>query len=99
MYKKDIVLKKEQKILFSTYFLLKICMLILAIVSFLKIVYISRVRTTRLKEISNAYVYEKNKFTKLTNRFDNLLSIKGEQRFMKDQDQMISRDILRVIWR
>ena len=99
MDKKDIVLKKEQEILFSTYFLLKICMLILAIVSLLKIVHISRVRTTRLKEINNAYVYEKNKFTKLTNRFDNLLSIKGEQRFMKDQDQMISRDILRVIWR
>ena len=35
----------------------------------------------------------------LVNRFDDLISSEGEQRFMKDQDQMISRDIIRVIWR
>ena len=54
---------------------------------------------SRLKEIKDSYLYEKDRFQKLTNRFDNLLSHHGQQRFMKDQDQMISRDVLRVIWR
>ena len=50
-------------------------------------------------EIKDSYVYEKDRFKKLTKRFDNLLSHQGQQRFMKDQDQMISRDVMRVIWR
>ena len=54
---------------------------------------------SRLKEIKDSYLYEKDRFQKLTNRFDNLLSPQGQQRFMKDQDQMISRDVMRVIWR
>tara|TARA_Y100001978_G_C23699337_1_gene439746 strand:- start:1930 stop:2286 length:357 start_codon:yes stop_codon:yes gene_type:complete len=90
---------KEEELLSSAYLLLKFCLFSLAIISFIKLVHISRVRVTRLKEINESYIYEKDKFKKLTNRFDNLLSLKGEQRFMKDQDQMITRDILRVIWR
>jgi len=35
----------------------------------------------------------------LTSRFDDLFTSEGEQRFMKDQDQIISQDIIRVIWR
>ena len=44
-------------------------------------------------------IYEKLRFNILSNRFDDLLSSEGQQRFMKDQDQIISRDIIRVIWR
>ena len=77
----------------------RICLLALAIVSLVKVSYISKIRVNRLQEIKNAYLYEKEKFTNLSNRFDDLFSLNGEQRFMKDQYQMISRDILRVIWR
>jgi len=96
---KNIVSKKEKNLLFSTYLLLKICLFLLAFVSLIKIGNITQLRITRLREIKDSYVYEKDRFKKLTNRFDNLISHQGQQRFMKDQDQMISRDIMRVIWR
>ncbi|MDC3168004.1 hypothetical protein OA867_01115 [Prochlorococcus sp. AH-716-D22] len=71
----------------------------MAIVSLVKIGYSSKVRLTRLREIKDSYLYEKSRFDALSRRFDDLISFEGEQRFMKDQDQMISRDIIRVIWR
>ena len=90
---------KEKIFVNYSLLLLKICLLALAIVSMIKVSYISKIRVNRLREIKNSYFYEKEKFTNLTNRFDDLFSLDGEQRFMKDQHQMISRDILRVIWR
>jgi len=54
---------------------------------------------TRLREIEDSFFYEKHRFDILTNKFDDLFSSEGQQRFMKDQDQIISRDIIRVIWR
>ena len=90
---------KEKIFVNNSLLLLKICLLVLAIVSLIKVSYISKIRVNRLQEIKNAYFYEKEKFTNLSNRFDDLFSLNGEQRFMKDQYQMISRDILRVIWR
>ena len=65
----------------------------------IKLGYNSKVRITRLREIQNSFSYEKYRFNVLTNKFDELFSSEGQQRFMKDQDQMISRDIIRVIWR
>ena len=97
--KKNIVSKKEKNLLVSTYLLLKICFFLLAFISLLKVLNITQLRISRLKEINDSYLYEKERFKKLTNRFDNLLSHQGQQRFMKDQDQMISRDVMRVIWR
>ena len=91
--------KKEKNLLDSTYLLLKICLFLLAFISLIKIGNITQLRILRLKEIKNSYVYEKDRFKKLTNRFDNLLSQQGQQSFMKDQEQMISRDVMRVIWR
>ena len=67
--------------------------------SLLRIGYSSKVRLTRLREIKISYLYEKLRFDDLSSRFDDLISLEGEQRFMKDQDQMISRDRIRVIWR
>ena len=91
---------KEQEDFVSTIFLgLKVCFTLLAIVSLIKIGYTSKVRITRLREIKNSYQYEKSRFDGLIRRFDDLISYEGEQRFMKDQDQMISKDIIRVIWR
>ena len=79
--------------------ILKICFSLLAIISLIKLGYSSKVRLTRLREIQDSFSYEKYRFNVLTRRFDDLFSSEGEQRFMKDQDQMISRDIIRVIWR
>jgi len=90
---------KEQEDFVSSVFLgLKVCFSLLAIVSLIKIGYTSKVRITRLREIKNSYIYEKSRFDELTRRLDDLISFEGEQRFMKDQDQMISKDIIRVIW-
>ena len=97
--KKNIVSKKEKDLLATTYLLLKICLFLLAFISLIKIGNTTQLRISRLKEIKDSYLYEKDRFKKLTQRFDNLLSHQGQQRFMKDQDQMISRDVMRVIWR
>ena len=77
----------------------KICFSLLALISLVKLGYSSKVRLTRLKEIQDSFLYEKHRHNDLSSRFDDLFSAEGEQRFMKDQDQMISRDIIRVIWR
>ena len=77
----------------------KVCFSLLAIVSLIKIGYSSKIRLTRLREIKDSYLNEKSRFDNLSRRFDDLISFEGEQRFMKDQDQIISKDIIRVIWR
>ena len=90
---------EQQFFVNSVFLFFKVCFFLLAIISLLKIGYISKVRILRLKEINTSYIYEKKRYQNLTLRFDDLFSFKGEQRFMKDQDQMIHKDILRVIWR
>ena len=83
----------------SIFLIIKISFSLLAIISLIKLGYSSKVRLTRLREIQDSFSYEKYRFNGLTSRFDDLFSSEGEQRFMKDQDQIISRDIIRVIWR
>ena len=90
--------KQENSVSFI-FLIIKICFSLLAIISLIKLGYNSKVRLTRLREIQESFVYEKYRFNVLTSRFDDLFSSEGEQRFMKDQDQIISRDIIRVIWR
>ena len=92
--------KQNQENFVSLVFLIiKICFSLLALISLVKLGHSSKVRLTRLREIKESFLYEKNRFNVLTSRFDDLFSAEGEQRFMKDQDQIISRDIIRVIWR
>ncbi|MBO6979117.1 MAG: hypothetical protein JJ837_06790 [Prochlorococcus marinus XMU1428] len=91
--------KKEDNFVYLVFLYLKICFSLLAIISLIKLGYSSKVRMTRLREIQDSFSYEKYRFNNLTTRFDDLFSSEGEQRFMKDQDQIISRDIIRVIWR
>ena len=99
----DSVFIKRQQIqdnFVSLFFLIiKICFSLLAIISLIKLGNSSKVRLTRLREIQDSFLYEKYRFNFLTNKFDDLFSSEGEQRFMKDQDQIISGDIIRVIWR
>ena len=104
-YKKyigSVFIKRQQKhdnFVSFIFLILKICFSLLAIISVIKLGYSSKVRLTRLREIEDSFLYEKYRFDFLTNKFDDLFSSEGEQRFMKDQDQIISRDIIRVIWR
>ena len=111
MYKNNIINKKtletflnvnnteQEQLVKSIYLILKICFSLLAVVSLIKLGFTSKVRLSRLKEINDSFLYEKARNKALISRYDDLLSFEGEQRFMKDQDQMISRDIIRVIWR
>ena len=91
--------QKQDNFVSLIFLIIKISFSLLPIVSLIKLGYSSKVRLTRLKEIEDSFSYEKYRFNVLTNKFDDLFSSEGEQRFMKDQDQIISRDIIRVIWR
>jgi len=91
--------QKQDDFVSLIFLIIKISFSLLAIVSLIKLGYSSKVRLTRLKEIEDSFSYEKYRYNDLSSRFDDLFSAEGEQRFMKDQDQMISRDIIRVIWR
>ena len=101
-YLEVLFIKRQQKqdnFVSLIFLIIKFSFSLLAIISLIKLGYSSKVRLTRLREIENSFSYEKYRFNNLTNKFDDLLSSEGEQRFMKDQDQIISRDIIRVIWR
>ena len=91
--------QKEDNFVYLIFLIIKVCFSLLAIISLIKLGYSSKIRLTRLREIQDSFSYEKYRFNVLTNKFDDLFSSEGEQRFMKDQDQIISRDIIRVIWR
>ena len=91
--------QKEDNFVSLIFLIIKISFSLLAIISLIKLGYSSKVRLTRLREIKESFLYEKYRFNVLTDKFDDLFSSEGEQRFMKDQDQIISRDIIRVIWR
>ena len=101
-YLGPVFIKRQQKqddFVLLIFLIIKICFSLLAIISLIKLGYSSKVRLTRLREIQDSFLFEKYRFNILTNKFDDLFSSEGEQRFMKDQDQIISRDIIRVIWR
>ena len=90
--------KKQENFVSLIFLIIKICFSLLALINLFKLGYNSKVRLIRLKEIQDSFSYEKYRHNDLSSRFDDLFSAEGEQRFMKDQDQMISRDIIRVIW-
>ena len=101
-YPGSVFIKRQQKqdnFVSLIFLIIKISFSLLAIISLIKLGYSSKVRLTRLREIEESFLYEKYRFNFLTDKFDNLFSSEGQQRFMKDQDQIISRDIIRVIWR
>ena len=96
----SVFIKRQQKqdnFVSLIFLIIKISFSLLAIISLIKLGYSSKVRLTRLREIEESFLYEKYRFNILTDKFDDLFSPEGEQRFMKDQDQIISRDIIRVI--
>ena len=101
-YLRSVFIQRQQKqdnFVSLIFLIIKISFSLLAIISLIKLGYSSKVRLIRLREIEESFLYEKYRFNVLTDKFDDLFSSEGEQRFMKDQDQIISRDIIRVIWR
>ena len=91
--------QKQENFVSLFFLIIKISFSLLALVSLVRLGYSSKVRLVRLKEIQNSFLFEKYRYNDLSSKFDDLFSAEGEQRFMKDQDQIISRDIIRVIWR
>ena len=91
--------QKKESFVSSVTLVIKMCLFLLAAISLIKLGYSSKVRLTRLREIQESFSFEKSRFNVLTSKFDDLFTAEGQQRFMKDQDQIISRDIIRVIWR
>ena len=91
--------QKQENFVSFVFLSIKICFSLLTLISLTKLGYSSKVRLTRLREIQDSFSYEKYRYNHFSSRFDNLFSAEGEQRFMKDQDQMIYSDIIRVIWR
>jgi len=91
--------QKQENFVSLVFLIIKICFSLLAIISLIKLGYSSKVRLTRLREIQESFSFEKSRFNVLTSKFDDLFTAEGQQRFMKDQDQIISRGIIRVIWR
>ena len=91
--------QKQENFVSLVFLVIKICFSLLGLISLIKLGYNSKFRLIRLREIKDSFSYEKYRYKDLSSRFDDLFSAEGEQRFMKDQDQMISRDIIRVIWR
>ena len=101
-YLRSVSIKRQQKhdnFVSSIFLIIKISFSLLAMISLIKLGYSSKVRLNRLREIQDSFLYEKHRFNVLTDKLDDLFSSEGQQRFMKDQDQIISRDIIRVIWR
>ena len=101
-YLESVFIKRQQKqdsFASLIFLIIKISFSLLAIISLIRLGYSSKVRLIRLREIEDSFLYEKYRFNVLTDKFDDLFSSEGGQRFMKDQDQIISRDIIRVIWR
>jgi hypothetical protein len=101
-YLESVFIKRQNKqdnFVSLVFLIIKVCFSLLALISLFKLGYSAKVRLTRLSEIQDSFLYEKYRFNVLAKRFDDLFSAEGEQRFMKDQDQIIYRDIIRVIWR
>ena len=74
--------QKQDNFVSMIFLITKISFTLLAIISLIKLGYSSKVRLTRLREIEDSFLYEKYRFNVLTDKFDDLFSSEGGQRFM-----------------
>ena len=79
--------------------IMKLGLLTIFSASFVNLAIASHQRIRRQIELSSVLNREAAKHLKLNRRFDQLFTIGGESRFMKDQDQWIAPNSFRVIWR
>ncbi len=78
---------------------LKFGLLIVFSTSLVNLGLASHQRVNRNIELSFLLEKETKKLQRLRERFDNMFSIGGEQSFFKEQDQWITPNSVRVIWR
>ncbi len=78
---------------------LKFGLLIVFATSLVNLGLASHQRVDRNLELSNLLEKESKKLHRLRLRFDEMFTNGGEQRFFKEQDQWITPNSVRVIWR
>ena len=79
--------------------ILKLGLFILFATSLLNLGFASHQRVNRNLELSYLLEKESKKLQKLKLRFDEMFTNGGEQSFFKEQDQWITPNSVRVIWR
>ena len=79
--------------------ILKFGLLVVFATSLVNLGLASHQRLNRNVELSNLLEKESKKLHKLRLRFDEMFTNGGEQRFLKEQDQWIAPNSVRVIWR
>ncbi len=79
--------------------ILKFGLLIVFTTSLVNLGLASHQRVNRNLELSYLLEKESKKLQKLRLRFDEMFTNGGEQRFLKEQDQWITPNSVRVIWR
>ena len=79
--------------------ILKFGLLIVFATSLVNLGFASHQRVNRNLELSFLLEKESKKLQKLRSRFDEMFTNGGEQSFFKEQDQWITPNSVRVIWR
>ena len=77
---------------------LKLGLLVVFSTSLVNLALASHQRVNRNNELSYLLVKESKKFHRLRRRFDEIFTNGGEQNFLKEQDQWIAPNSVRVIW-
>ena len=93
-------IEEKRELLYSYIALvMKFGLLILFISSFVNLGFASHHRVKRQVELFSLLSKESEKLQRLRVNFDHLFTIGGEERFLKEQDQWIAPNSVRVIWR
>ena len=79
--------------------ILKFGLLVVFSTSLVNLGLASHQRVNRNLELSYLLEKESEKLLKLKRRFDEMFAIGGEESFLKEQDQWIAPNSVRVIWR
>ena len=79
--------------------ILKFGLLVVFAISFVNLGLASHQRVNRNLELSYLLEKESEKHKRIKRRFDELFTIGGGQSFLKEQDQWIAPNSVRVIWR
>ncbi len=79
--------------------LMKLGFLSIGLASLLNLGFASHQRIRRNSELSSLVKSESKELEKLASRFDHLFTIGGRARFMEEQDQWITPNSIRIIWR
>ena len=77
---------------------IKVAVGLVALVSLARLAGAYQERLDRYGEITAVHDIQEAKLLKARNRFDSLFATGGEQRLLKEQDQWIAPNRLRVVW-